>query len=255
MRNLILPLIPPHKTYVEPYFGGGTLFFSKGPSFMEVINDSNDNVINFYRVMKMSFDLLHSRIQNTLLSDTQHREATHIYRNPHEFDSVTRAWAFWMVTNFSHANKPTGGIKFDTGSDGSHAGRLMVHKKADLYFYKHRLADTHICCRDALDVIQQRDDDDVFFYLDPPYPNADQGHYKGFTMEDFQLLLILLKRIRGKFLLHNYPDPSMDRHVQEAGWHTHTFDLRLSAPRTSGDRKVEMIIMNYEPPKTLFDGS
>ena len=133
MKHLLLPLIPPHKIYVEPYFGGGTLFFEKGPSFMEVINDINDNVINFYRVMHEDFDRLHDEIQKTLLSETLHRDAYIIYNKPKVYPDLERAWAFWMVTNFSHANKVGGGIKFDMGSDGSHAGRLMSNKNKPHY--------------------------------------------------------------------------------------------------------------------------
>ena len=39
----ILPMIPSHRLYVEPYFGGGAVFFAKKPSYLEVINDINEN--------------------------------------------------------------------------------------------------------------------------------------------------------------------------------------------------------------------
>ena len=37
----ILPLIPEHRIYVEPFFGGGAVFFAKEPAKVEVINDHN----------------------------------------------------------------------------------------------------------------------------------------------------------------------------------------------------------------------
>jgi DNA adenine methylase len=48
MLKHILPLIPEHKIYVEPFFGGGAVFFGKEPSKVEVINDYNSNVVVFY---------------------------------------------------------------------------------------------------------------------------------------------------------------------------------------------------------------
>lgn len=48
----LLELIPQHYTYCEPFFGGGALFFAKNLSQNEVINDLNDNMINFYRILK-----------------------------------------------------------------------------------------------------------------------------------------------------------------------------------------------------------
>lgn len=50
LTKAILAMIPPHKIYIEPFFGGGAVFFAKEPSYLEVINDINDNIITFYRV-------------------------------------------------------------------------------------------------------------------------------------------------------------------------------------------------------------
>lgn len=41
----LLPLIPPHRTYVEPYGGGASLLFAKNPSPVEVYNDLNQAVV------------------------------------------------------------------------------------------------------------------------------------------------------------------------------------------------------------------
>ena len=44
MLKHILPLIPQHHLYVEPFFGGGAVFWAKEPCEVEIINDYNDNV-------------------------------------------------------------------------------------------------------------------------------------------------------------------------------------------------------------------
>jgi DNA adenine methylase len=46
MARHIVPLIPAHTTYVEPFFGGGAIYFLKTPSEVEVINDTNRFVVN-----------------------------------------------------------------------------------------------------------------------------------------------------------------------------------------------------------------
>lgn len=55
MVNTILPLIPVHKVYVEPFFGGGAIFFAKEQSQAEIINDLNGEIVNFYKVVCTDF--------------------------------------------------------------------------------------------------------------------------------------------------------------------------------------------------------
>ncbi|MBA7554065.1 hypothetical protein ES705_46677 [subsurface metagenome] len=252
MTNIILPLIPSHKTYVEPYFGGGSIFFAKGPSFLEVINDINDNVINFYQILKSNFPALKREIESSLMSESLHRQAFRIYKKPKGHSKIKRAWAFWFVTNFLFANKPGGGCKYDSGSDGSHVGRQCSNKRNGFKEYAGRLDTVQISCRDALDVILYRDRSDTFFYLDPPYPGTDQGHYKGYTKNDLGKLLEILESLQGKFMLSNYYSELINDYTVRNDWTVHEFDMRLSAPREKGRRKQEALIMNYKPTPKLF---
>lgn len=252
MTNIILPLIPPHRIYVEPYFGGGSIFFAKGPSFLEVINDINNNVINFYQVLKTDFRALKQEVEVSLMSESLHRQAFKIYQKPKGHSKIKRAWAFWYVTNFSFANKPGGGCKFDNGTDGSHVGRQCSNRRNGFKEYAGRLDTVQISCRDALNVIQYRDQADTFFYLDPPYPNSDQGHYKDYTENDLEKLLEILESIQGKFMLSNYRSEQINKYVIRNNWAIREFDLRLSASREKGRRKREILVMNYKPLLKLF---
>ena len=56
MLSHILPLIPKHKCYVEPFCGGAAVFFAKDKSSNEILNDNNNNLINFYRILKIFID-------------------------------------------------------------------------------------------------------------------------------------------------------------------------------------------------------
>lgn len=252
MTNIILPLIPPHRIYVEPYFGGGSIFFAKGPSFLEVINDINDNVINFYQVLKNDFSALRKEVEASLMSESLHKKAYKIYQKPKGHLKIKRAWAFWYVTNFSFANKPGGGWKFDNGTDGSHTGRQCSNRRNGFKKYAGRLDTVQISCRDALDIIHYRDHVDTFFYLDPPYPNSDQGHYKGYTENDLEKLLEILESVQGKFMLSNYHSELINDYMVRNDWTVHEFDMRLSAPRKKEARKREILIMNYKPTPKLF---
>lgn len=67
-----------------------------------------------------------------------------------------------------------------------------------------RLADVHIEHDDAISVIKRWDSPQTFFYCDPPYPGANQGHYSGYTDKDFAALVDTLDKCQGSFLLSCY---------------------------------------------------
>ena len=52
LRKIILERIPEHTCYVEPFFGAGWVYFGKGPSKVEVINDIDKELINMFRMIK-----------------------------------------------------------------------------------------------------------------------------------------------------------------------------------------------------------
>ncbi|MGL4982108.1 MAG: DNA adenine methylase, partial [Treponemataceae bacterium] len=66
--------------YVEPFVGGGAIFFAKQPSPCEVINDTNCELINFYEVLKTDFDALSKLIELSLHSRKQHDEAEVVFK-------------------------------------------------------------------------------------------------------------------------------------------------------------------------------
>ena len=48
----IIKRIPPHLAYVEPFAGGAWVFFQKKPSKVEVLNDLDGELVNFWRVIQ-----------------------------------------------------------------------------------------------------------------------------------------------------------------------------------------------------------
>src|ERR1035437_7941537 len=206
----IISLIPKHNLYCEPFFGGGAVFFFKDPSHVEVINDSNGELINFYKVIKNDFKKLQKEIQTSLHSRKLHAQADVIYKHPELFNEIQRAWAVWMLANQSYASKLNGSWGFDKNESMS-PKKLYEKRKAFLVIYAERLDKVQIECTDALRVIKTFDTKESFFYCDPPYFNAHQGHYKGYTQQDFEKLLDALSLIKGNFLLSSYPDRKSTR--------------------------------------------
>ena len=75
----IISMMPAHKIYCEPFFGGGAVFFQKPKSYLEVINDKNDKLITFYRQVATNFEQLAEKIDNSLCSESDYYLAKDYY--------------------------------------------------------------------------------------------------------------------------------------------------------------------------------
>jgi len=99
LANKIINLIPEHSLYCEPYLGGGAIFFRKEPSKIEVINDTNRSLIDFYQVVQNDFVSLEKEVRISLHSRDLYRKAKVIYRNPDMFSKLKRAWSVWVLSS------------------------------------------------------------------------------------------------------------------------------------------------------------
>lgn len=245
--STILPFIPEHRLYCEPFVGGGAIFWAKEPSPVEVINDQNREVINFYKVIQRQYEDLYQLIDETAHSRALHQDAAVVYRYPHLFNEVMRAWAFWVQTNQSFASKILGGWAYarkENTCEKKTANAIERFREV----YRDRLKLVQIECNDALKVIASRDCPDAFFYCDPPYPETDQGHYDGYSMEDFRRLLDVLAGIGGKFMLSSYPYDLLTEYAQRNGWRQVTVEQRITAQKAGAGKqkfKTEVVTMNY----------
>ncbi len=236
----LLKNIPEHDIYIEPFFGGGSLFWAKEPSKSEIINDYNDNVFNFYHVLKNNFDELNQKIKSTIFGRNTYKVAIVIYTNPTIFNKVERAWAFWFATNAGF-NNAIGDIRADRKT----AVRVRNKIKAFSREYCKRLETVTLESEDAINLIVNRDHEKAFIYADPPYIGAKQGHYAGYNQQHFNELLKTLSKIKGKFLLSSYPNEELSTYATKNNWSQREITAHLRASSTRNKMKVEILTANY----------
>lgn len=241
----ILELIPKHTLYCEAFVGGGAVFFGKEPSKSEVLNDTNKELINFYQVVQNKFVDLEKMIRVTLHSRRLHADASVVYNNPHLFDEVKRAWAWWVLAAQSFSSIIDGSWGYDKQQNTT--SKKITNKRAEFTEdYANRLQNVQIECADALYIIQSRDAADSFFYTDPPYFNSNCGHYDGYTEDDFRALLELKGRLQGKFLLSSYDSDLLKEYVKRFKWHQVKIEQGVTVNKGyTGKKKIEVLTANY----------
>jgi DNA adenine methylase len=207
MASKIIPLLPRHTVYVEPFAGGAAVFFRKPwprvtsrVYYREVINDIDCDVVNFYKQLRDNGEALARAIDLTPYSK---HENTVIARQETN-DDIERARRYFVDTQHSFSNKRRGGWARNTLTRNSAA------KENALFEHAMRMKSVYIECDDALNVIKNWDSPQTLFYCDPPYPGTAQGHYAGYTIDDFRALVSTLDSCVGSFVLSNYDQPDVE---------------------------------------------
>jgi DNA adenine methylase len=246
LANEIISRIPPHTLYASVFAGGAAEFFAKDPSEVEVLNDTNKELMNFYQVVKSKFIDLEKMIKISLHSRDLHRDAGVIYASPHLFTDIQRAWAVWILAAQSFSSMLDGTWGYDKKRNQT-SSKIQSKKVTFTEEYAIRLQNVQLECADALYIIQSRDTPASFFYCDPPYFNSDCGHYGGYTRGNFLRLLDQLTEIEGKFLLSSYPSPELAEYTKARGWATIQFEQTVSvnAKGGAGKKKIEVLTANY----------
>lgn len=240
----ILPLIPEHTLYTEAFCGGCAVLFAKPPAQCEVINDTNTELVNFYRVAQSDYPALKREIDASLHSRDQHTHAKHIMTHPQFFTPVQRAWAIWIGSKLGFASMLDGTFGYDRS--GTMTLKLFNGKDQFTEAVCQRLAHVTVESEDGKNVIRRYDCPEAFHFVDPPYVGSDCGHYNGtFDEEDFSRLLDTLATVEGKFMLTMFPHEKIERLAARYGWTIHRLDRTITASKVSRRRQEEWITTNY----------
>ncbi len=239
----IIPLVPKHKKYVEPFCGGGALYWAKEPAEIEIINDIDGFVANFYSVVKNNFEALRLLLNSKAYSRLTHEHAGIIRKHPELFNKVKRAWAFYYLANTS-LYAIFGNTQNIPSKDAKPIKTYNSKNERFTQIYEERLKNTYIESRDALYVISKHNSPDTFLFIDPPYYNSDCGHYGGYSYEMYKELLELLSLTESKFLLTCYPSDLIDDYASKNGWIVERHEMLLNAGN-KGKKKIELFVKNY----------
>lgn len=87
----IISVMPHHKSYLEPFFGSGAVFFNKPPSRIETINDLDGEIVNLFEVIRNHSEELEWAVALTPYSREEYNSAWTAFRNESSGTAVERA--------------------------------------------------------------------------------------------------------------------------------------------------------------------
>ncbi|MGN0601342.1 MAG: DNA adenine methylase [Oscillospiraceae bacterium] len=203
LKNKILEVFPPDNSYnrfIDVFGGGGSILFSKNKhAELEVYNDANSDLVNFFRCLKHHRQELQREIRYYLNSrqmffDCQEQIDTR------GFTDIQRAAMFFVLVKC--------GFGASTRTFGCNKKKLNTDQ---FELLEQRLEGVVIENKDFENIIKVYDRDKALFYCDPPYHKTERHYSVKFTDDDHKRLCETLHNIKGKFVL-SYND---DKYVRE----------------------------------------
>lgn len=221
---------PLHTTFVDVFGGGGSVILGKNPAKVDVYNDLDERLANFFRVIsdEEKATELQKRLENTLYSRRVFEEAKELQYN--NLSDIDRAYWFFIVSkqSFGGIGEAFGYAVAAKGSDypscikGFHSGieRLKSAHK--------RLREIQIENLDFSDLIPRYDTPETLFYLDPPYVQGIRTsrimYNHEMTTQCHEKLVNLLLGIKGMAILSGY-ETEIYNPLLESGWKQEKFDV------------------------------
>ncbi len=246
----VLQHFPEHRCYVEPFGGAAGVLLQKTRAYAEVYNDLDDDIANFFRVLR---DPGQSERLIQLLQLTPYARAEFdlSYQDSDEPVERARRTAVRACMGYGSAGATKGvtGFRIDTARQYGTAQGLWSRYPGQLPAVVERLQGVLIENRPAIDVMQQHDTPDTLHFVDPPYVlgtrslrNVAQGCYRHeMTDEQHLELLAVLRSLQGMVVLSGYPSELYEREL--ADWQIHTTGARISAGRGTAV-KTEVLWLN-----------
>jgi DNA adenine methylase len=222
----IAALLPPHSHYVEPYCGSLAVLFAKAPSDHETVNDLDEVLVTFWRVLRERPDDLarvcaltpHSRVEYQAAVPLNAVDELELARQV--FVKLTQGRSGRLKrTGWRHYVNPAG---CSVGMSGYLAG--YVDRMAPAV---ERLQNVSLECRPALDLIAKYGEEpEVLLYVDPPYLGTTRGWDSAYRIEmraesDHRDLADALHAARAAVVLSGYPSDLYDRELY-VGWDRYT---------------------------------
>lgn len=234
MADNIIKYFPnTYDIYVEPFVGGGGVFWRKEKEKHEVINDLDENLYKNYKLIKqVDADKLDKLDTNTL-SELQ----SYLNRPTKTKEKKLVDEILYSCNGFS--SRPVSRNTKHLSNNTNPIKKINKFK-----FYQDRMKGVKIYNKDYIEIMKKYDSSKTFFYLDPPYENS-KDIYKHSGM-DYEKMSSFLKTIKGKFLMSLNDSPNIRKIFK--GFNFKIIPLITNAHKTSpigSLPRIEILISNY----------
>lgn len=249
----IAALLPEHRHYVEPFAGSLAVLLAKQPSKLETVNDIDQNLMVFWRVLRDQPEDLAALAALTPHSRAEYAADQDIDSAPTDLERARRVWV--LLSQGRMSTLRTTGWRFyaDPGGTSTPMPGYLHGYVERMPRAAWRLRRVSLECRPAFDVIRDYGrHGEVCIYADPPYLGSTRAvgyrHEMGSENEHRELAEALMS-CAASVVLSGYHSPLYDELY--ADWHRAEFNA-FTGQGSSGGRRVEVLWSNRPLREDLF---
>ena len=243
-----------HRVFVEPFGGAANILLRKRKSEVEIYNDLDSRITNFFNVVR-DRDKCLELVRIASLTPYSRELFAELADRPEPEEEIEKAWWFfvrcrqaigglgmseltpksWSASTRTRRDMPEGVSKYLSSIDG-------------LETVSQRLREVMFESMPAIDVIKKYDSDETLIYLDPPYlPETRHGGKAStygveMSYEDHLELLDLVKACKSKIVLSGYLSDLYAAELKD--WKVDTVEGK-SHMSNSGQSRVEVLWLNF----------
>jgi DNA adenine methylase len=259
MADFIISLFPDNyekMTYLEPFFGSGSVFFRKTPSEIETINDIDQDIYNLFFQIRNNAEEL-SRLINYTPWSRKEWEQSYIKTNSDIENARRFLVRFWFSigaksytkTGFSYNIKDAANGNLSSFSKNLPA--MIIEASGRLKSKNNNLV--QIENKNAIVLIEKYNRENVLMYIDPPYVKNTRGckyiYKHDMADEDHIELCNILNSSLAKIIISGYENSIYENYL------TNFNKTAMYSQDQTGKKRKEIVWRNFVTNQSLFEYS
>ena len=224
---------PPHKIYIEPFFGAGGMFFNKPKAKYNIVNDLDSDVFNLFQVVMNQKE----ELEKAFYLMPIHSDLLNYWKQNKETEPIKKALRFLLMSNFTFMGHG------DSITYGTENPKKIFTKNLDYCF--NFIQNVQFSNKDFnffFNILRPCQSSQTFIYSDPPYLQTGDNYKNSFKESDSFELFEALEKTGCKFAYSEFNNPFILQQAKERNLNVHIIGERQNLK----NRRTEILVTNYE---------